>query len=86
MFNIYCTSKWAAEGFIGALFYEVKPEWNIHFTCVEPSDLRTDWTGRSVDFLAQRHPAYKHISTEEAIAKRNESKAGDPVKDVKARY
>ena len=37
-------------------------------------------------FLAQHYRAYDCISAEEAIAKRNGSKAGDPVKGIKARY
>jgi NAD(P)-dependent dehydrogenase (short-subunit alcohol dehydrogenase family) len=32
-FSIYCASKWAVEGFTEAVQLEVKPEWNIKFTC-----------------------------------------------------
>ena len=31
-----CASKWAVEGFTEAVALEVKPEWGIKFTCVEP--------------------------------------------------
>ena len=55
-FSIYCSSKWAVEGFTEALSQEVKPEWNISLTCIEPGGFRTDWAGRSMDF-AERHPA-----------------------------
>lgn len=43
LFSIYCASKWAVEGFTEALSHEVKPEWNIKLTCVEPGGFRTDW-------------------------------------------
>lgn len=43
LFSIYCASKWAVEGFTEAISQEVKPEWNIKFTCVEPGGFRTDW-------------------------------------------
>ena len=48
MFKIYCASTWAVEGFTEALSYEVKAEWNIHFTCVEPGGFYI--LGRSVEF------------------------------------
>lgn len=35
-FSIYCASKWAVEGFTEAVSKEVKPEWGIKFTLVEP--------------------------------------------------
>lgn len=39
-FSIYCASKWAVEGFTEAVQQEVKPEWQIKFTCVEPGGFR----------------------------------------------
>lgn len=35
-FTIYCSSKWAVEGFTEALSHELKPEWNIKLTNIEP--------------------------------------------------
>lgn len=55
-FSIYCASKWAVEGFTEALSNEIKPEWNVKLTCIEPGGFRTDWAGRSMEF-AERHPA-----------------------------
>ncbi|KAK1813887.1 hypothetical protein LTR12_011719 [Friedmanniomyces endolithicus] len=54
-FSLYCASKWAVEGFTEALSHELKPEWNIKLTCVEPGGFRTDWAGRSMEF-GERHP------------------------------
>ena len=35
-----CQSKWAVEGFTEALSHELKPEWNIHLSCIEPGGFR----------------------------------------------
>jgi len=85
-FSIYCASKWAVEGFTMAVQQEVKPEWNIKFTCVEPGGFRTDWAGRSMSFPEKRHPAYDHINAEENMKKRHGTQAGDPKKGAKAMY
>ena len=42
--------------------------------------------GHAYRHTAYRHTAYNHTSAKEAVAKRNESKARDPVKDIKAKY
>lgn len=85
-FSIYCASKWAVEGFTEAVSQEVKPEWNIKFTCVEPGGFRTDWAGRSMTFPEKRHPAYDHIDAKTQMNKRNGTQAGDPPKGAKAMY
>lgn len=41
-FTSYCASKWAVEGFTEALQGEMKPEWKIKFTCIEPGGFRTE--------------------------------------------
>jgi len=85
-FSIYCASKWAIEGFTEAISQEVKPEWGIKFTCVEPGGFRTDWAGRSMSFPEKRHPAYDHIDAKDTMTKRNGTQAGDPAKGGKAMY
>ncbi|KAK5448213.1 hypothetical protein LTS15_009238 [Exophiala xenobiotica] len=85
LFSAYCASKWAVEGFTEAVSLEVKPEWGIKFTCVEPGGFRTDWAGRSMQF-ADRHPAYDHMDAQERMSARNGNQAGDPVKGAKAMY
>ena len=84
-FSIYCSSKWAVEGFTEALSQEVKPEWGIKFTCIEPGGFRTDWAGRSMQF-AERHPAYDHIDAETNMKKRHGKQGGDPEKAARAMY
>lgn len=84
--GIDCASKWAVEGFSEALQQELKPEWNIHLTCIEPGGFRTDWAGRSMDFAENKNPAYDHIDAKAAMGKRHMTQAGDPAKAAKAFY
>lgn len=84
-FSAYCASKWAVEGFTEALSNELKPEWNIHLTNIEPGGFRTDWAGRSMQF-AERHPAYDHMNAKKSMTERNGTQAGDPKKGAKAMY
>ncbi|KAI0176896.1 hypothetical protein BJ166DRAFT_10191 [Pestalotiopsis sp. NC0098] len=86
LFSIYCASKWAVEGFTEAVSKEVKPEWGIKFTCVEPGGFRTDWAGRSMKFPEKRHPAYDHLDAKKNMGARNGTQAGDPKKGGKAMY
>jgi len=85
-YSIYCASKWAVEGFTETISQEVKPEWGIKFTCVEPGGFRTDWAGRSMQFPEKRHPAYDHIDSKANAEKNNGTQAGDPKKGAKAMY
>lgn len=86
MFSIYCSSKWAVEGFSEALQLEMKPEWGIKFTWIEPGGFRTDWAGRSMAFPQERHPAYDHIDPQKAMGERHGKQAGDPIKGAQAIY
>lgn len=86
IYFIDCASKWAVEGFSEAVQQELKPEWNIRLTCIEPGGFRTDWAGRSMDFGEQNNPAYDHLNAKEAMGKRHMSQAGDPPKAAKVFY
>lgn len=85
-FSVYCASKWAVEGFTEALSKEVKPEWGIKFTCIEPGGFRTDWAGRSMDFGEIDHPAYDHMNARKTMGERHGTQAGDPAKAAKVFY
>jgi len=85
-FSSYCASKWAVEGFTEAVSKEVKPEWGIKFTCIEPGGFRTDWSGRSMDFGEVENPAYDHMNPKESAGKRHGNQAGDPAKAAKVFY
>jgi len=84
-FSLYCASKWAVEGFTEAVSHEVKPEWGIKFTLIEPGGFRTDWAGRSMTF-ADRHPAYDHLNAREVMSKRHMHQRGDPKKGARVMY
>jgi NAD(P)-dependent dehydrogenase (short-subunit alcohol dehydrogenase family) len=86
LFSIYCASKWAVEGFTEALTHEVKKEWGIKFTCIEPGGFRTDWAGRSMEFPEKSMPEYDHMVAKERMGKRHGTQAGDPPKGAKAMY
>ncbi|CAG5153208.1 uncharacterized protein ALTATR162_LOCUS3079 [Alternaria atra] len=85
-FSIYCASKWAVEGFTEAISKEVKPEWGIKFTCIEPGGFRTDWSGRSMDFGEILNPAYADVDPKKQAQGRHGSQAGDPAKGAKVFY
>lgn len=85
-FSIYCASKWAVEGFTEALSHELKPEWKIKLTCVEPGGFRTDWAGRSMVFGEQKEKAYDHIDAEKQMGKVHNTQAGDPKKGGRAMW
>ncbi|WP_424495192.1 SDR family oxidoreductase [Salinimicrobium sp. GXAS 041] len=47
LYSLYCSSKWALEGFSEALQYELK-QFNIKVKLVEPAAIKTDFHGRSL--------------------------------------
>ncbi|KAJ8105606.1 hypothetical protein ONZ43_g7362 [Nemania bipapillata] len=84
--SAYCASKWAVEGLTESIAKEMKPEWNIRLTCVEPGGFRTEWAHKNMHF---RHPeqilsAYGHLSAEEVMKTMGEQQVGDPVKGAAA--
>ncbi|KAJ4351072.1 hypothetical protein N0V95_004176 [Ascochyta clinopodiicola] len=85
-FSIYCASKWAVEGFTETLSKELKPEWGIKLTCIEPGGFRTDWSGRSMQFGEVKNDAYDHIDPKKNAQERNGTQPGDPAKAAKVFY
>ncbi|EME47317.1 hypothetical protein DOTSEDRAFT_69297 [Dothistroma septosporum NZE10] len=85
-FSIYCASKWAVEGLTETISKELKPEWNIKLTCIEPGGFRTDWAGRSMEFVdtKNKEQAYDHINAEETMGQRNGTQVGNPVEGGRA--
>lgn len=51
LLSLYHASKWAIEGFSESLFYELAAQ-NIKVKVVEPGNVATDFTGRSLDLLS----------------------------------
>ncbi|WP_370618619.1 SDR family NAD(P)-dependent oxidoreductase [Mumia qirimensis] len=57
LFGAYNASKWALEGFSGAMADEVAG-FGIHVTLAELGGFATDWAGSSMRFAASPEPAY----------------------------
>ncbi|KAI3332256.1 NAD(P)-binding protein [Xylariaceae sp. AK1471] len=54
----YHAAKFGVEGFTESVSKEVRPEWNIHFSLIEPGGTRSNFAGPGgMDWLAP-HPAY----------------------------
>ncbi|KAI5480080.1 NAD(P)-binding protein [Pseudohyphozyma bogoriensis] len=85
--SLYCASKWAVEGLTEAIAQEVKPEWGIKFTCVEPGGFRTEWAGGSMGFTTKLSPdPYDHLNAPKTMGARHGTQVGDPYKGAEAMY
>ena len=47
LYSLYCSSKWALEGFTEALQYELR-QFNIKVKMIEPAAIKTEFHGRSL--------------------------------------
>ncbi len=53
LYSVYHGTKWALEGFIESLHFELKP-FNIKVKNVEPGAIKTDFYDRSLDFVSRK--------------------------------
>ncbi|KFA62108.1 hypothetical protein S40285_09354 [Stachybotrys chlorohalonatus IBT 40285] len=60
--SFYHAAKFGVEGFTESLNKEVRPEWNIHFSCIEPGGTKSNFITGSMQWLAP-HPAYQAADT-----------------------
>jgi len=74
------------EGFTESISQELKPEWKIKLTCIEPGGFRTDWSGRSMIFGEDKCAAYDHLDAEKSAKEKNGKQKGDPAKGARAMY
>ena len=78
--SLYCSSKFAVEGFSEALAGELAP-FGIHVTIIEPGPFRTDFlTPESLKFIANDVPDYaeRRNATRASFEQRNGKQQGDP--------
>jgi NAD(P)-dependent dehydrogenase (short-subunit alcohol dehydrogenase family) len=79
--SLYCSSKFAVEGFSEALAGELAP-FGIHVTIVEPGPFRTDFlTPESLRFVATEVADYadRRDAMRASFEQRNGRQPGDPV-------
>lgn len=58
----YHAAKFAVEGFTESVSKEMRPEWNVHFSLIEPGGVKTDYLHRSMRTV-EPHPAYAAADT-----------------------
>ncbi len=81
LYSLYCSSKWALEGFSEALQYELK-QFNIKVKLVEPAAIKTDFHGRSLKvFRNKKIQGYDEMEEKilTGMRRRNEKAAGPEV-------
>jgi NAD(P)-dependent dehydrogenase (short-subunit alcohol dehydrogenase family) len=81
LYSLYCSSKWALEGFTEALQYELR-QFNIRVKMIEPAAIKTDFHGRSLkvfenDSVKGYEKMEKNILN--GMKKRNEKAPGPEV-------
>lgn len=68
------------------IYFQLKPEWNIHLQLIEPGGFRTDWSGRSMVFGDVKNAAYDHVDPKKNASGRHGTQPGDPTKAARAMY
>jgi NAD(P)-dependent dehydrogenase (short-subunit alcohol dehydrogenase family) len=84
--SLYCSSKFAVEGFSESLAQELAP-FGIHVTIVEPGPFRTDFLKpESIRFAAGEVADYdaRRAEMRASFEQRNGKQAGDPVRLAEA--
>ncbi len=81
LYSLYCSSKWALEGFTEALQFELR-QFNIQVKLIEPAAIKTDFHGRSLkvfenDSVKGYEKMEKNILS--GMKKRNEKAPGPEV-------
>ncbi|MDX1752935.1 MAG: SDR family oxidoreductase [Salinimicrobium sediminis] len=81
LYSLYCSSKWALEGFTEALQFELR-QFNIKVKMIEPAAIKTDFHGRSLKiFENDSVKGYEKMEKNilRGMKKRNEKAPGPEV-------
>ena len=81
LYSLYCSSKWALEGFSEALQFELR-QFNIAVKLIEPAAIKTDFHGRSLKvFEDDSVKGYEKMEKKilSGMKKRNERAPGPEV-------
>ncbi|REK77734.1 oxidoreductase [Paenibacillus paeoniae] len=79
----YNGTKYAVEGISESLSKEVEP-FNIHVTIIEPSNFRTDWSGRSAGKTTSAIKEYQELIAPFISGENHGNEPGDPKKAAEA--
>ncbi|WP_042163351.1 oxidoreductase [Paenibacillus gorillae] len=79
----YNASKYAVEGISESLAQEVAP-FHIHVTLIEPSNFRTDWSGRSAARTSSAIKEYEQLVSPFVNGETHGNEPGDPKKAAEA--
>ncbi|MGA9468569.1 MAG: SDR family oxidoreductase [Exiguobacterium marinum] len=83
IYSLYHSSKWAIEGFIESLQFELAP-FNIDMKLIEPGPIKTDFYGRSQELVREQPLAVYDDYTEVALHNTNAAGANAEEPDVVA--
>ena len=81
LYSLYCSSKWALEGFSEALQFELR-QFNIKVKLIEPAAIKTDFHGRSLKvFDNESVKGYERMEKKvlSGMQKRNKTAPGPEV-------
>ena len=86
MVSAYAASKFALTGWTEAVAQEMKPEWNIKFSIIEPGPFRTSGIATNLQFGDVPNEAYDHLDTKGFFAAFSGNEPGDAKKGAEAMY
>lgn len=73
IYSLYHSTKWAVEGFVESLHYELRP-FGIQMKLIEPGPIKTDFYSRSQDL--HKNPELKDYEHYMDVAYKNSNDAG----------
>ncbi|TAE56577.1 MAG: SDR family oxidoreductase [Bacteroidetes bacterium] len=81
LFSIYHGTKWAVEGFSESLQFELAP-FNIQVKVIEPGAIKTEFYGRSREFIGSNLPDYQDFLKKSTQVNEGAGDTGDTPETV----